>query len=88
MKPMSWSCGGRLLGRRWLWMRGRVGCSMLDCCLSREPLEYEPPLGAPLPLDRGAGNKNEVSVQKQQHACKHLTVPGLDWFLREASVPM
>lgn len=37
MKPMSWLWGSRFSRRVWLWRRGRLGWSMLDCCLSREP---------------------------------------------------
>lgn len=38
---------------------------MVDCCLSREPLEEVlAPLGVPLALERGAEGKKKITVLK------------------------
>lgn len=67
MKPMSACCCGRWSLWRGLWWRGRLGCSMLDCCLSREPLEEEePPLLAPPPLEEGAAETGSVNRGTQE----------------------
>lgn len=67
MKPMSWLWGGRFSRRFWLWRRGRLGWSMLDCPLSREPrAEADGLRGAALSLERAA--KGEAAVRRVSSA--------------------
>lgn len=63
MKPMSWLWSGLLSRRAWPWRRGRLGCSMLDCCLSREPrAEVAGLRGAAFSLEPAAGGGAAVRL--------------------------
>lgn len=74
IKPMSESWVGRLPWRLCLWTRGRVGCSMVDCCRSMEPLEEVlVPLGVPLVLELGPERKQELCCDTDDNGTlKHL----------------
>lgn len=75
MKPMSWLWCSLFSHRFWLWRRGRLGCSILDCCLSREPRNEADALwGAGFCLEWAAER------QKQQRVRLALTAGYLEGF--------
>lgn len=81
MKPMSWLWGGWFSRRFWFWFwrRGRLGCSMLDCCLSREPRAAADGLrGAAFPLEPAAKGEAAQSDEPWLQRPGSGPLPGLE----------
>lgn len=88
MKPMSWLWGSLFSRRLWLWRRGRLGWSMLDCCLRREPRAEVGGLRAaafsPEPAAKGDAAVRRVPATASSHrpASRLLgPIPEVNWLL-------